>query len=64
MTTSSGSLLSVVPLSRERRIRRQRVSALLVIGAIASSALVLQAFHDQNRNSFPGTPAAFTYFPN
>ncbi len=61
---SSFSVVSPAPVSRERRARRQRLVALLVIGAVASSAMVLEAFRNQDRNAFPGQPAAFTYFPS
>jgi hypothetical protein len=61
---SSGSLVSFTPLNREQRVRRQRLSAMLVIGSIAGSVLLLQVFHDGRRAPHVPAPAAFAYFPN
>jgi hypothetical protein len=61
---SSGSLVSFAPLNREQRVRRQRLSAVLVIVSIAGSVLLLQVFHDSRRAPNAPAPAAFAYFPN
>jgi len=60
---SSGSFVSYVPPSRERRARRHRLAAVVVIVAVASSSYVLQSFYGGHPH-VPGTPDAFTYFPN
>jgi hypothetical protein len=62
MAESSRAFISYPPISRERRARRHRWAAVLVIAAIASSSFLLQSFY--SRPSVPGATQAFTYFPH
>jgi hypothetical protein len=61
---SSRAFVSYTPVSRERRARRHRMAAVLVIAAVASSSFILQSFYSRPPSVPGATQAAFTYFPN
>ena len=61
-----GLMIRRIPEDRRRRMARFRTLALIAIGAVALSGMVLQEAHDRTRPAeaqIASAPGAFEYFP-
>lgn len=62
--SSHGIMIRRIPEDRRRRMARLRGAALVAIGAIAVSGMVLQEMHDRAQGQqVAAGPAPFDYFP-
>ncbi len=57
-----GGLAFESALTRRQKVRRNRLTALAVIAAVAASAGLLQRFNDNLAPSGPAAPGAGVYF--